>query len=56
MPMLHVALFLFAAAQGDAPVARWTFDVNAGDGGSRSLPTRAEGRLEYMDSPVGRGG
>ncbi|HEV3028378.1 MAG TPA: LamG-like jellyroll fold domain-containing protein, partial [Planctomycetota bacterium] len=37
-------------------MARWTFDVDWADGGPQSLPTRAEGRLETLDSPIGKGG
>jgi len=53
--MLQVAFLLLLAAQ-DGPVARWTFDVDLGDGGPKALPTRAEGRVETIDSPIGKGG
>jgi hypothetical protein len=55
MPMLEGVFLLLLAGQ-DSPVARWTFDVGWGDGGPRSLPTRAEGRLEALESPIGKGG
>ena len=53
--MLQVAFLLLLAAQ-DGPVARWTFDVDLGDGGPKALPTKSEGRIEIIDSPVGKGG
>src|SRR5262245_1617497 len=34
------------------PVARWTFDGEAKDSGPSSIPTKALGRLEFIDSPV----
>lgn len=49
------ALLLSLCAAQDA-ASRWSFDVNSGDDGPRALPTRPEGRLEFIDSPIGRGG
>ncbi|HLY10599.1 MAG TPA: LamG-like jellyroll fold domain-containing protein [Planctomycetota bacterium] len=53
--MLQLALLLLVAAQ-DAPAARWTFDGDVRDSGSRTVPTKAGGRLDYLDSPVGGSG
>jgi hypothetical protein len=53
--MLTLALLLLAAAQ-DPPAAHWTFDGDAKDSGPAALPTKVLGRLEYIDSPVGKSG
>jgi hypothetical protein len=44
-------VFLSLAAQD--PVARWTFDRDAASG---DLPSKIEGKLEFIESPVGKGG
>jgi len=49
------ALVLASCLQQD-PAARWTFDVDFGDAGPKALPTKSEGRIETIDSPIGKGG
>jgi hypothetical protein len=34
------------------PAARWSFDGDVKDSGPSSLPTKAVGRIEFIDSPV----
>lgn len=50
-----LALLALACCQED-PLTRWTFDVDAGAAGSKAPPTKVQGRLEYIDSPIGKGG
>lgn len=52
---IPVLLVLSVLAFQD-PVARWTFDRDLQDSGPGALPTKAEGRLDFIDSPVGNGG
>lgn len=48
-----LALALLASQDGDAGlVGRWKFDGDVKDSGSSSLPTKALGRLEFIDSPI----
>jgi hypothetical protein len=47
--MLLVLASLLCQAEA---VARWTFDGDVKDSGPAALPTRAVGRLEFIDSPV----
>src|SRR5579872_1915687 len=56
MMVIRAVAFVLGSLLQQDPAARWTFDVGWGDGGPRSLPTRAEGRLETLESPVGKGG
>jgi hypothetical protein len=52
---IPVVLLLSVLASQD-PVAHWTFDRDLQDSGAQSLPTKAEGRLEFIDSPIGKSG
>ena len=46
-------LLVLALVLGQAePTARWTFDGDVKDSGPSALPTKAVGRLEFIDSPV----
>jgi hypothetical protein len=54
--MLHVVILLLAALRPDDPVVHLKFDGTVEDSGKAALPVRAEGRLEYVDSPVGATG
>ena len=59
--MVHIAALILAALaapQGkDADlVGRWTFDGDVKDSGPAALPTKAVGRLEFVDSPIGGSG
>src|SRR5262245_46252876 len=47
--MLLVLASLLCQAEA---TARWTFDGDVKDVGPAALPTRVEGRLEFIDSPV----
>lgn len=52
--MLALALVVLAAAQ-DPPAAQWSLDGDVKE--SRAgIPTKAQGRIEYIDSPVGNAG
>jgi len=56
--MLPLTLFVlagFCPVQA-GPVARWTFDGEARDAGPAALPTKVQGRLEFVESPVGESG
>jgi hypothetical protein len=49
---LAVLASLAALQAGGDPVARWAFDGDVKDSGPSALPTRAMGRLEFIDSPI----
>src|SRR5690349_15433274 len=53
---LFVLTSLAALQAGGDPVARWAFDGDVKDSGPSKLPTRALGRLDFIDSPVGGSG
>lgn len=52
--MLPLALLILAAAQ-EPPAAHWPLDGDVKDARG-GVPTKALGRIEYIDSPVGKGG
>jgi len=47
------AVLLLGLAAAQDPVARWSFDRDPASG---DLPSKIEGKLEFIESPVGKGG
>lgn len=54
--ILLLASLLLPQSDGGDPVARWAFDGDVRDSGPKGVPTKAVGRLEFIDSPVGGSG
>src|SRR2546427_175617 len=53
---LLVFVFLLAQTQEGGLVARWKFDGDVKDSGPATLPTKAAGRMDFIDSPIGASG
>src|SRR6185436_9400813 len=48
-----LALALLASQDADTgSIARWKLDGSVNDSGASALPTKAAGRIEFIDSPV----
>ena len=59
--IVHAALLILASllapqAEGQDLAGRWTFDGDLKDSGPAGHPTKAVGRLEFIDSPVAPSG